>query len=235
MIYFIGTVERRGNLMSVPKGTNPVVPRDPVGQRRPFIAVAILFIGLLGGAILWQMRPRDGISQPKGFVNSFGVLTKSAPQTFVRMPRMRRAADVTLADETTVVGVVVAGKPRAYNLGVFRWPNYCVINDLINDIPITVAYHEAEKTVRVYTDRYRGSPLELENSGHISTDGKGGEMKMMLNIREVFYLQESGEPADKSDPTIKKLATYPFEQMSWKEWKEAHPSTEIYTRSFGAE
>lgn len=221
--------------MSVPNSVNQVVPRDPVGRRRPFIAMAILFVGLLGGTILWQMRPREVVNKPNGLGNSTGFLSMSGPPSAVRMPRVRRPAETTLADDTAVVGVIVAGKPRAYNLGVFRWPNFCVVNDLINDIPITVTYDEAGKKIGVYTDRYRGSPLELENGGHISTDGKGGELRMMLNLKEVFYLQASGEPADKSDPTIKKLSTYPFEQMSWKEWKETYPNTEIYTRSFGAE
>lgn len=219
--------------MSVPNRAKSTPPKDPVGQRRPLLAGGILLFGIAAGLAMWKLKPPSNPDDAR--VSAKGTQTRNGPRFAVNMPFMRMANEVVLPDDTMVIGLIVDGRPRAYHLGVFRSPGYCVVNDLINDIPITVTYDEPNQIVQVFTDRYRGNPLELENRGKSGSDKQAGTQKMIVSIQSSLFYQETGKPVETNDPTIKPISTYPFEKTTWKQWKDAHPNTEIYTRFFGAE
>jgi hypothetical protein len=78
-----------------------------------------------------------------------------------RQPEAVPGSKVLLGDQVEVLGVTVAGKCRAYELGTSASYDIRLINDLIGDVPVTVAYRMQPKSQRAFTSDQRGSPLDM--------------------------------------------------------------------------
>jgi hypothetical protein len=135
----------------------------------------------------------------------------------IRQPKTFPAAKVWLADQIEVIGVTAAGKHRAYELGTFASSDTRLINDLIGDVPVTVAYCMKPKRQRAFTSDQRGSSLDMW------VVNAGREDHLVCRIGELDCSVELGNPP----PPLKELAAT---RTTWKNWKLAHPDTDVYLR-----
>jgi Protein of unknown function (DUF3179) len=179
---------------------------------------------LVGGVVLLAGHGCSGPAGPKpGPVAPPGPL---APTPYfsagVRCPAVRPAAAASLPDDQEVVGVVVGDKARAYSLAGMSLPDRHLVNDLINDAPVTVTYCDKVDCLRVFTDDSRGQPLEVTQVGRYS-DG------LLLSYKGQMYAQATGKRAWEAEGPDLPLADQPFERMTWKAWRDRHPDTEVYT------
>jgi hypothetical protein len=142
----------------------------------------------------------------------------------VRQPLTAPADAAAVPDDAAVVGVEVAGKYRAYLLEGMAKPEFHIVNDLLGEVPVSIAYCDLNDCVTAYTDTH--GPLEL---GLVGLQGR----HMVLKVGKEVYFQQGWQPSDKhSPPVFVPYAKYPFERTTWKEWREAHPATDIYLGSW---
>jgi hypothetical protein len=128
-----------------------------------------------------------------------------------------------LPDDCPVVGVVIDGKPRAYVIAALKPFHSHVVNDLVGDVPVSVTYCDLANCLRVYTFDKRGEPIPLTQAGRT---GEG----LLLRYEDRIYAQvaESLPGGGGQEPPLQKLA---FEKTTWKSWRQAHPSTDVYIGS----
>ena len=127
-----------------------------------------------------------------------------------------------LPENASVIGVVANGKARAYALRSLRHLRQHVVNDLITDVPITVAHCDVTDCTHVYTSHDQAEPLDVRQAGF--RDGQ-----MILGIGDAYYEHSSGAPIEPGPgaPPFP-YAGYPWVRTTWKEWKQQHPETDIY-------
>jgi hypothetical protein len=136
-------------------------------------------------------------------------------------PPAQPAGDAELPDDAEVVGVVAGGTARAYLLAAMDPETSRVINDLVGDAPVTVAYYPPTKCVRTFTEDVRGAVLDISKGGY--WDG------LLLHAAgQGFYRQSSLAPMNPAAPPFP-YPQLPHEVTIWKAWREAHPGTDVFT------
>jgi hypothetical protein len=173
---------------------------------------------LIAGFLYWdehQAAPPSG--PPPGAVQMHAPVIERRPgiRQLVIVPASR-ASRTWLTDQTQVIGVTVAGKHRAYALVGFTGRTQ-LLNDLIGDVPVTVAYSLKPERQRAFTSDQRGSPLD------VWVVNAGREDHLVYRIGDVECSLELGDPP----PPLKDLAVT---RSTWKDWKLAHPDTDVCLR-----
>jgi len=112
----------------------------------------------------------------------------------------------------SVMGVSVAGRHRAYLVHAFEGMSSHVVNDLVGETAISVTHCSLTRCTRVFTTDKRGAVIDLCLGGWENN-------KMSLRFNGVHYAQTSSDIP---------LADFPFEATTWRQWKAAHPDTDIY-------
>jgi hypothetical protein len=131
--------------------------------------------------------------------------------------------EVNLEDEVPVIGVSVGSHHRAYLVEALdgSWegvlatgdePLGQVVNDFLGGVPITVTYCSRNQRCRVLTGPGI-QPLQLAVED--SKDPEG------------MALRSGSQTFEQSDPKLP-LQDYPFETTTWKDWRSAHPETDVY-------
>jgi hypothetical protein len=146
------------------------------------------------------------------------VNRKAAPNdTPMMLPGMIAPVTLTATEaevdaKELVIGITVGDVHRAYIVHAFAPWGQKVINDLINEIPITVTYCDIQERARVFTSTERGEYLQV---------GLGGwtNKEMFFYIDNIRFAQSS-----KNAP----LPDYPYIITTWGEWLEVHPDSRIY-------
>jgi hypothetical protein len=130
------------------------------------------------------------------------------------------ASQVQLTDETQVIGITAGGKHRAYALDAFTRATAQLVNDLVGEVPVTVTYCIKANRHKAFSSDQRGAPLDVRLlNGDVQDD-------VALRIGEDSFSQKSS----KLPPPLKELAAT---RTTWKEWKQAHPDTDIYVQPPG--
>ena len=111
-----------------------------------------------------------------------------------------------------VIGITVGDVHRAYIVHAFVPLGQKVINDLINEIPISVTYCDIYERARVFTSTERGEYLHI---------GLGGWMN-----KEMFFYFDNIRFSQSSENAP--LPDYPYIITTWGEWLEVHPDSRIY-------
>lgn len=130
----------------------------------------------------------------------------------VMQPAIEPVDSATTPDDAEVIGIEVDGHWRAYRISEMETPLTHVINDVVGGIPVTVTYCDVNRCARVFTNSDSlDKPLDV---------GVGGQLdgQMLLYVDRRKFSQNS--------PDIP-LQDFKFERMTWKEWKTAHPDTDI--------
>jgi len=139
------------------------------------------------------------------------------------VPETLPSSDTNIAPDTSVIGVTVGGKHRAYSLSALGGVSEHVVNDMLAGRPVSVTYCTRTGCVRVFTQS-NGQRLRLAVGGWYD---KAGEKQMVLRDGTGRYFQENGRSMSSGEPL-------PYQQLdyqltTWGEWRKAHPDTDVYT------
>lgn len=191
---------------------------------RRYSGPLLLFAGGLGliAVAPFVMSDRSDKStapeSPKQDLKKFYGATHTMPG--VRQPPAVSPAAAGLTDTDEVIGVVIGGKARAYVVKLMAGaPQNHVINDLINGTPVTVAYNNMGRVVRVFTGT-GSEPLDVYF-------GPSGDGSMVLEVNGHQYNQRTGISIDDDNPVKLPFDAVPFELTYWKKWRDAHPDTDV--------
>lgn len=199
------------------------------GKRwRPIQAIVVATAG--GGVILSAVY---GYERAILKAREHGISSRgAAPASFLQVeapgvtrPPTVTAATTRLGDDEQIIGVEVAGRSRAYRLGALRGRTNHVVNDLIDGTPVSVAYCDISRCVRVYTDPEIDVPLDVRVGGLYVVDG--GEMVLKVDGR--YYFQRSGHAVELGTGP----GSIPYRRIepiltTWGEWVRRHPTTDVY-------
>ena len=182
-----------------------------------FIIVIVTGVFLLF-MFLWKEPPKATIIIPASEGWNQIINGKAAPNdTPMMLPGMiapvtLTAAEAQVTETEAVIGITIGDEHRAYIVNAFAPLGQKVINDLINEIPVTVTYCDIYERARVFTSTERGDYL---------TVGLGGWMD-----KEMFFYFDNIRFAHSSQNAP--LPDYPYIITTWGEWLTAHPESRIY-------
>jgi hypothetical protein len=135
----------------------------------------------------------------------------------IRQPQTVPSSTGLIDDDDEVIGISVRGRHRAYSVSTMADFKRHVVNDLIAHVPVTVTYCGRTRCARALTgDEGSDEPLTVVGRGWF--DGH-----MMIGLAGSTYAQDA--------ESIPGLTDMKFEKTTWKEWKTAHPDTDIYVES----
>ena len=182
-----------------------------------FIIIIVTGVILLG-KFLFMEKPRVAIVIPEMERRNQLINGKKAPNdTPFMLPGMiapvtLTAKDAHVTETEQVIGISIGDEHRAYIVHAFAPLGQKVINDLINEIPITVTYCDIHERARVFTSTERGDYL---------TVGLGGWME-----KEMFFYYDNirFSHSSKNAP----LRDYPYIITTWGKWLAEHPESRIY-------
>jgi hypothetical protein len=144
----------------------------------------------------------------------------------IERPPVLSASSAPLEDSEEVVGVVVGGKARAYRLSALTDMADHIVNDVVEDRPISVTYCDKRQCIRVFTAEGTGTEaLPIGQAGLWN-------YQMVIQVGRDSYLQESGDPLDPEARPFP-YQQYPSQRTTWREWRESHPETEVYAGILG--
>jgi len=137
--------------------------------------------------------------------------------TPLTIPGVRRllfvsAGEAGIGDESAVVGVSINGEDRAYLVAALSTVDGHVVNDIVQQCPVTVTYCDQRDCARVLTAHDSQEALAV---------GLGGWMDQ----RMLLLLGTKRIAQDATDLPFEDL---PFEKTTWGRWKAAHPESKLY-------
>jgi hypothetical protein len=189
--------------------------------------VGVLSVGLFGAifylAFLNTASPRgDGPELP----DLEDRIPDPQPYKIIK-PRTLPADKARLDDNDLVIGVTVGDKHRAYLMRAMGGsPQYHIVDDLLGELPVSVAYCDRTHCSKVFTGGKSESVLDVAFGGF-------KDNHLLIRANGITYFQHNLQPLRSS------AAPFPFreaefEETTWKEWRKAHPDTDVYLRP-GAE
>jgi hypothetical protein len=154
----------------------------------------------------------------------------------IKQPGTASAKEAYLDGEEQVIGVCIGPKARAYRLRILEGSLHHVVNDIIDGVPVSVTYCNLNHCAKVFTSSSVKGPLDLAMGGRHASE-------LVLVAEGHYFYQESGAPLppnafrkgsrlerfmDKSSSVLFPYQELSFERMTWKEWKKAHPETDVF-------
>jgi hypothetical protein len=133
------------------------------------------------------------------------------------------AKTATLPYDAVVLAVSVGGKHRAYPVAAMSTSINHVINDRINNRPVTVVYCDRTQCVRAFTAAEGQPPLGLAVGGWLN---EGGVKDMLVRNGSHRYQLKSGQGTDPDAPPFP-FASVNAELTTWGPWLAAHPDGEL--------
>ncbi len=127
-----------------------------------------------------------------------------------------------MRDQDLIFGVVVNGHARAYP----RWImlQYHVANDTIDNIPLLLSQCEVCSSASAFTPVLRGLPYE---SLTFMVCGKNHGTFSICDNQTISLWQPFTGVAFKGPLKGRRLSRIPVVTQSWKNWKSAHPNTDV--------
>ena len=126
-----------------------------------------------------------------------------------------------------VIGVEVDGVRRAYPFQVIVWHE--LVNDTINGEPILISYCPLCGSAIAFERRVEGRAVEFGVSGLLYNS----DLLMYDRESETLWSQINGA-AVSGDRVGDRLSYYPSEVMTWGDWRETYPDSEVLTTETGA-
>jgi hypothetical protein len=169
--------------------------------------VVVALLAVIGAAVAHILRTPPGFSPAPDEDRSGG----------------RGPASLRPPDNAPVIGVSAGGRHRAYLVSALLRPETHVYNDLLGDDAVTVTFCDVDQCVRVFRVPGRGRPLDVDQGGpDASRPGK-----MLLRVGPARYWQDTGERLEGGDDRFP-YAEATFVRTTWKEWRDAHPDTDVF-------
>lgn len=185
------------------------------------ILIPLMSIGLVGLLATWYFSPPALPSAGPAIVDNVkGMMNTPFISVGIKNPVIMKANEANLSDDAVVIGIETAGQFRAYQLDAFLYVNTHVVNDVIGQTPMSVTYCDRTDCIRVFTDSAGDKPLPIDVGGY--------KEKMFLKVRNDFFFQDDGTSISDNVAGKMPYATHEYTRTTWKAWKTAHPSTEVY-------
>jgi hypothetical protein len=188
-------------------------------------AASVLAVGavVVGGIFAWERvalrRAENSRTTAPGIP---GKLTRRFEVPGLSRPPVVGGASSGLAEEEEVIGLVVAGRPRAYRLRALEYPPWHVVNDVVGGVPVTVAHCDLSGCTRAYSGAAGSGPLDVSQAGVI--DGE-----MILRFGGTPVVHSTGRPLDPaSDPGALPASDHEWTRTTWRDWKARHPTTDVF-------
>ena len=147
-------------------------------------------------------------------------------------PKMSPAAiaDAYLTPDELVLGVELNGDARAYPLRILDWHE--VINDVIGEIPVTVAYCPLCGTGVLYATKVEGRevPIEFGSSGLVY---RSRQLVYDLQTDSLWDLFSGRPVVGPLTGSGIELRTLPIVMTRWSDWQQRHPDTRVLSRDTG--
>jgi hypothetical protein len=183
---------------------------EPVYGRSPFVLNSVL------GGVLMCLAAGCSPDAPVEQLN-LPMPMENGPTPFIvpgtRQPPVESADEAEIEPEELVIGVSLGDVHRAYLCAAMSEFRTKVINDCLDGVPVTVTFCDRTECARAFTANDGSEPLNVHLGGW---SGKG----MMLAIDGRMFPQESDEIP---------FAEVAVEKLTWGEWKQAHPDSDVYT------
>ncbi|MBT4724355.1 MAG: DUF3179 domain-containing protein [Planctomycetaceae bacterium] len=121
--------------------------------------------------------------------------------------------EISLDDQEEVITLNIGEQHYAFPKSWMNGMAEHVVSEIYKDLPITVTYCNESECVRVFQGQVGGEKMDIMQHG--LADGH-----MAILVDGVPFLQEAEDiPYDE----------YPFELMTWGEWKTNHPDGLVLT------
>lgn len=226
------------------------------GILMPRLAWVVLIGGVINSALLlmsWRERKpvasdvgnRPEGNRPEG--NRVGhPIFKEIITAPIERPVVHSVRDAGILPDDLVIGVIVDGKARAYRVAAMEGRTKHLVNDVIADTPVSIAYCNLNGCARAYVGTPGTGPLKLRVSGLLDNTmilesantlffQKSGNLVDPAVLRSshlpvaVAYARRLAEAAARSRPITRlPFSTLKPAIMTWKSWIAQHPDTEIY-------
>lgn len=216
-------------------------PRPPA-RRKAALALALGF-GLAPGLCLAAPgAPKASSPAPAPMeLNGFSLAQAAVPAREIvaggpprdgipalTSPRTLPAAKAPWGDEEVVIGVVVAGRARAYPTTILLWHE--VVNDTLGGRPILVTYGPFCGTGMVFDRRIQGQARQFGVSGLLY------HSNMLMYDHETQSLwSQMAEQAITGPSKGEHLLLLRSRMARWGAWKKAHPETTVLSPDTGYE
>ena len=127
-------------------------------------------------------------------------------------PKAYAVDEVTIKDNSEVMGIEVNGKYRAYRLiGMSDSTSRHIVHDQLGGKPITMTFCDRNGCSRAFVRQ------NVSKDDFMMGGWSGKEMWLLINNKRYRH-------SSKKIP----MEDYPIEVTTWGEWKKAHPDTDIY-------
>jgi hypothetical protein len=136
-------------------------------------------------------------------------------------PPAAPAKDARLKDNDEVFGIEVNGHFRAYSKSAMSEIHQHVVNDLIDERPVTITYCPIADCARAFTTDGRGEALDIDPGG--MQDGQ-----LLLRHEEAWIWQSTGTRVFSSKEFKRALRIYPLTRATWESWRNLHPDTDVF-------
>jgi len=137
----------------------------------------------------------------------------------IRMPFATKAHESDFSDDEPIIGVSTRGRHRAYRVGSMTQPSTHVINDLLDDCPVTVTYCNSTDCVKVFTSSKKGEPLNVDLGGFHNG--------LMLRVDGRFFSQATNTVNGTGEPALEEMA---HTRTTWGKWRGLYPDTDAIAR-----
>lgn len=187
-------------------------------MRRCTFASAALALALAGAS---SPALAQNCIVPSGQIVSGGPGKDGIPA--LSRPRLMSAAEGTVAwaEDTLVLGVVIAGEARAYPHNILWWHE--IVNDVVGGQPIALSYCPLTGSGMVYDPQVRGRASEFGVSGLLFDNNL---VLYDRNQPETLWSQMRVEGICGAEAG-RKPALLPVTQSTWAAWSALHPETTV--------
>lgn len=194
-------------------------------QRWIIVAVIPLLMLASMALILQQSRKRQEAKQiakqlgpsdmsPPVQTQKERILGRQLDVPGISNPEFVDPENVELAPSDQVIGLVVAGKPRAYlRRALAGRAKKHIVSDSTEEGQITVTHCDLSECTRVFLERGAREPKEIRVGG-LQADGT---IELLIEGRR--YPQREGKIP---------LAEFPFAETTWGDWLAKYPDSKIY-------
>ncbi|MBX3436679.1 MAG: DUF3179 domain-containing protein [Planctomycetaceae bacterium] len=139
-------------------------------------------------------------------------------------PQMIPASEATyLSPEEPVFGIEINGEARAYPERILQW--HTVVNDVIHETPVTLAYCANSGTAAAYDGR--GTDGNVYTFGASGLIYRGNQLLFDRETRTLWSLL-TGEPViGKGVDADARLNLVPTVVVTWDQWRTQFPETTV--------
>jgi len=194
-----------------------------------WVVVALTVVSTTGAGVWWRsyihspigpVMVEEPTSATEGLATGLELYRPG-----IANPAFVKPEDGRLSADLPVIGIVVEGRSFAYSIPALSIPAHLesvtsmydlarrhVVNQLIDDMAVTVTYCDLSQCTRVLAKDEQERPLEVGIGGVF-----GKELILCWNGKQ--YTQSSVEIP---------LTDHPFQRTTWGEWFAQHPDTQVY-------